>query len=289
MEADVRMLSETLLPRSAAEPENLKKVADFIAGQFRAAGHEARLEPFEVEGATYFNVVANLGPAGGERLVIGAHYDAYSQLPGADDNASGVAGLLEVARLLENRPLSQPVEMVAYCLEEPPHYATENMGSARHVRRLKEEGTPVKLMICLEMIGYYTDEKDSQGFPVPLLRLFYPSRGNFIAVVGKWGQWGPVRKVKRAMKGATELPVYSINAPAKLPGIDFSDHRNYWAAGIPAVMITDTAFYRNENYHQPTDTWDTLDYPRMAQCAAAVTEAVLALAGGPDDGAKELD
>jgi Zn-dependent M28 family amino/carboxypeptidase len=198
--------------------------------------------------------------------------------PGADDNASGVAGLIELGKLLARAKLKSRVILAAYALEEPPHFSGPEMGSVFHARALRGAGKRVKGMISLEMIGYFSGERGSQEFPMPVLRLFYPSRGNFIAVVGNFANLGIVRRVKRSMGEASSLPVYSINAPALVPGIDFSDHRNFWAAGFPAVMVTDTAFYRNKAYHTAEDTPDRLDYERMAMVVAGAYLAVMDLA-----------
>ncbi|HEX7183270.1 MAG TPA: M28 family peptidase [Thermoanaerobaculia bacterium] len=276
LEAHVRMLAETLAPRNEAHPENLERVATYIRREFEAAGAEVEDQPFKAGGETYRNVIARFGPESKERIVVGAHYDAAGPLPGADDNASGVAGLIELAHLLGKSSLPMRVELVAYSLEEPPYFGSSRMGSAFHARSLKEKGARVRAMICLEMIGYFSDAEGSQGFPLPALRLRYPSKGNFIVVSGKLGQGRLVRRITKRMKSATPLPVYSITAPVSLPGIDFSDHRNFWAAGYEAVMITDSAFYRNPHYHTELDTPDTLDYGRMALVVEGVHAAVLA-------------
>jgi len=144
------------------------------------------------------------------------------------------------------------------------------MGSFRHARALSESNRDVRLMMSLEMIGYFRDEPGSQTFPVKLLGSLYPDAGNFITVVGRFGGFSDVRRVKALFRGATDLPVESINAPAKVPGVDFSDHASYWHFGMPAVMITDTAFFRNHHYHGAGDTPDTLDYARMAKVVQAV-------------------
>ena len=164
-------------------------------------------------------------------------------------------------------------ELVSYPLEEPPFYATSKMGSAFHARALKTAKVEVKLMICLEMIGYFTDQPKSQSYPNLVLNLFYPSTGNFIAIASTFDYRKETLTLKNAMRGVTPLAVESINAPKSLPGIDFSDHRNYWAYGYPAVMITDTSFYRNPHYHKKTDTPETLDYKKMSQVVIAVFEA----------------
>jgi Zn-dependent M28 family amino/carboxypeptidase len=277
--AHVRELSETFAPRDAAHTENLDRAAAYLRAEFERAGGRVSEQPFRVGSRTYRNVVASFGAEDGERVVVGAHYDTAGAQPGADDNASGVAGLLELARLLgEMPPTGARVDLVAYTLEEPPYFRSANMGSRVHADSLRSEGVRVRAMISLEMIGYFSDAEESQTYPVGLLKAFYPSRGNFIAVIGRFGRGSLVRRVKRAMTQATELPVYSINAPRAIPGVDFSDHLNYWNAGYEAAMITDTAFYRNPHYHAATDTPDTLDYKRMAMVVEGVRAAVLELA-----------
>jgi len=278
LEGHVRTLAEDLTPRDADHPERLAPVAEYIEAQF--ARHTDRLadQPYAVEGTTVRNVIACFGPETGERIIVGVHHDTAGPHPGADDNASGVAGLLELAQLLDGVTLQGPVDLVSYPLEEPPYFSRNEMGSAVHAQALKEQGVAVRAMLALEMIGYYTNAPNSQQFPLFALRPFYPSEGTFIAVVGRWG-WGQhhlVTTVREGMRGGS-LPVHSINAPRIVPGVAFSDHLNYWHAGYDAVMITDTAFYRNPHYHAPTDTPDTLDHDRMAQVVDGVFGAIAAL------------
>lgn len=278
LEAHVRMLSETLGPRDEGHPENLDRVAAYLRKEFEGAKAVAVSEqPFQSRGRTYRNVIASFGPRTKELIVVGAHYDTAGPLPGADDNASGVAGLIELAHLLGRTAPAMRVDLVAFTLEEPPYFRSQLMGSAVHASSLKARGEVVRAMISLEMIGYFSDQADSQHYPVSLLKAFYPSSGNFITVVGKLGQGLALRRVKKAMINATPLPVYSINAPRAIPGVDFSDHLNYWNEGYDAFMITDTAFYRNPNYHTFEDTPDTLDYKRMAMVVRGVYAAVAAL------------
>ena len=278
LEAHVRALSERFSPRGEKNLKNLNAAAEYIADTLRAAGSEVSDQPYSSDGYTYRNVIAALGPESEERVVVGAHYDAFRGFPGADDNASGVAGVLELARILGASPPGMRVELVAYSLEEPPHFRTESMGSAVHAASLKAKNARVRAMISLEMIGCFSDERGSQRFPLGLLRLLYPSAGNFIAVVGRIGGGGLVRTVKKAMRGATPLPVRSVNAPGFIPGIDFSDHLAYWNQGYPALMVTDTAFYRNPRYHTADDLPDTLDYRRMALVVDGLAAAVRAIA-----------
>lgn len=274
----VYTLSEELIPRDAEHPDNLDRVAAFIQDHFEKFAPKVEDQPYTAENMTVRNVRAFFGPDTGERIVVGAHYDVAGPYPGADDNASGVAGLMELARIISSEELPLKVELVSYPLEEPPFFYTRQMGSFVHANSLKEQGIKVRAMLALEMIGYFRDEPGSQSYPLFLLRPFYPSTGDFIAVVGKLFQRKIVKTVRRAMSQATPLNVESLNAPRLLPGVALSDHLNYWWAGYPAAMITDTAFYRNPNYHSALDTPDTLDYERMAQVVDGVRSAVTMLA-----------
>lgn len=277
LETDVRELSEQLVPRDQTHPSNLDRTAAYIRARLAESGGRLSEQPFNISGNTYRNVICSFGPQSNERIIVGAHYDSYHEYPAADDNASGVAGLIELARLLSRTNLPLQVDLVAYTLEEPPYFGSAHMGSVMHAQSLREAGIKVKAMFSLEMIGYFSDASDSQSFPVSLLRAFYPSRGNFIAVISSLGEGAMARRVKRAMIGSSSLPVYSISAPRFVPGIDFSDHLSYWKAGYDALMITDTAFYRNHNYHTANDTAEKLDYRRMAMVVAGVYGAVIDL------------
>ena len=287
LQAHVKYLSSDLYPRSFDRSENLERAARYILAEFKSTGAvEVRLEDVIDQEETYHNVIARFGPAAGPLIVVGAHYDSASDVtrnagnprgygpdthtPGADDNASGVAGLLELARLLGRETQHNSIELVAYTLEEPPHFATDTMGSAWHARSLGTARRDVRFMLSLEMIGCFDDRPGSQRYPLPMMSHLYSDRGNFIALAGRFGDFALMRQLEAIMRGASDIPVYSINAPSILPGIALSDHRNYWEQGIAAFMITDTAFYRNARYHQAGDTFDTLDYGRMAKVVRGV-------------------
>ncbi|WP_246357931.1 M28 family peptidase [Pyxidicoccus fallax] len=281
LRAHVRMLSETFHPRDSSHPENLERAANYIADALKKAGGHVESQPYRVGGNDYRNIIARFGPEAGERLIVGAHYDAVQGTPGADDNASGVAGLLELARVLGQKPPPLRVDLVAFTLEEPPHFRTSQMGSAVHARSLKEAGVRVRAMLSLEMLGTYSDAPDSQEYPIAALRLRYPDKGHFIGVVGLPGDGGLTDTVAAAMRAGSPLPVESLNAPRMVTGVDLSDHSSFWDQGFRAVMVTDTAFMRNPRYHTSEDTWDTLDYARMAQAVQGVYAAVRTLAEGP--------
>ena len=262
--------------RSAAHPAVLDSVADYLARQLQAAGGRVVRQSYLVDGHPYQNVIASFGPEAGPRTIIGAHYDVCGEQPGADDNGTGTAALLEVARLLGQRLLTQRVDLVAYTLEEPPYFRTPHMGSYVHAASLRAAGVPVRGMVALEMLGYYDERPGSQRYPLGLLKLLYGSRGNYVTVAQKFGgsgRWG--RRLARRYRAAARLPMRRFKAPAWLPGIDFSDHLNYWYFNYPALLLTDTAFYRNASYHEPTDTLVLLSLPRLALAVDALLAALL--------------
>ncbi len=284
LERLVRHLSLEIGPRPYLRPQALEETRDFIVEEFKGHNRSIYLQDYTVGGKRYSNVVCSRLPFEAYKayerplLVIGAHYDTVSFTPGADDNASGIAGLLELSRVMGD-DLPEGVLLVAFTLEEPPFYRTRNMGSYRFARLLKRMGVKVKGMICLEMIGYFSDRPQSQHFPLPLMDKVYPSTGNFIALVGNIWSKAFTQQVEAAFKRADTIPVYSLNAPFLVFGVDLSDHWSFYKCGFKAVMVTDTAFYRNPNYHRPTDLPETLDYKRMAAVVAALKRAVEELTG----------
>lgn len=281
LEAHVRFLSETIPSRNWAQPENLDKAAFYIRQQWENMGLSVEEQVFQVRGNTYRNVIVKFDSSNDEseeKIVIGAHYDVAHNLPGADDNASGTAGLIELARILKDMPLDKNIELVAYSLEEPPMFGTNNMGSYFHAERESQKGSNIDLMISIEMIGYFSDEPKSQDYPISILKLFYPDEGNYIGVVDKLSSRRSTQ-VKKAMRRATDLPVHSINGPTAIQGVNYSDHLNYWNFGYDAVMITDTSFYRNKAYHKINDTADRLDYEKMAKVVGAIANYVEEHAG----------
>ena len=274
----VRVLSVTHVPRDSRHPHNLLKAAQYIRQKFASYSRRTRFQTYQVGGSRYHNVIAEFGPATGPRIVVGAHYDAAIGTPGADDNASGVAVLIELAALLARQSPGMKVELVAYSLEEPPYFRTASMGSYRHAAYLKKQQAEVKVMLSLEMLGFYRAQRGSQRYPLGFLRYLYSDTGDFIAVIGKLSQLGIVRKVRKHLAANTRVKVRSIAAPPGLTGVDFSDHLNYWKFGYRAVMITDTAFYRNPHYHRATDTWNRLDYKTMAALTSGLHRLVMRLA-----------
>lgn len=281
IKSDVVALCSTTEYRNAKNVASLNEAASYIADEWLKLGLEVDTQAYIADGNEYKNLICSFGPTDAERIIVGAHYDVCEAQAGADDNASGTAGLLELARLLKkNQPnLMYRIDLVAYTLEEPPYFRTELMGSAVHAKYLHDNKIPVRAMMCLEMIGYFSDEKGSQDYPVGILKLFYPNKGDYISVVSKMGSGNGklTRQVKKGIKRGSNIDVTSVNAPAKMQGIDFSDHLNYWKYDYPAVMVTNTAFYRNKNYHKPSDLPETLDYKKMAEVIKGVYSTVVNL------------
>ena len=274
VESHVRFLASPEHPRDWKHPEGLERASAYVAESFARTRAKTWEQPYKIGEFAAKNVIARFGPDMGPRIVVGAHYDACGPYPGADDNASGVAGLLELARLLDGVDVASPVELVAYSTEEPPFFGGEEMGSAFHARELARAGAEVEAMISLEMIGYFVPEQPRRSL---LLSLMYPSHGEFIAVVGRWQDRGLVRRAKSCFRGATEVQAVSYSGPASF-GVDLSDQRSYWASGYPGIMVTDTAFLRSDLYHSPSDTADTLDYRRLAGVVDGVFSTVVHMA-----------
>lgn len=281
LERRVRHLAEEIGPRHYRRAGSLSAARDFIESELRGAGIDAVALPFSVSDWTFHNVEVVLKGARPDAaaLVVGAHYDTVPTTPGADDNASAVAALLEMAEQLHGRPFERSVHLVWFPNEEPPFYPNAGMGSAAYASRLREQGTRVEVMISLEMLGYYSDQPGSQKYP-PGLSLFYPDRGHFIGFVGNRKSRHQIEKVKQAFRSVCDFPCESLAAPEWTVVVGLSDHRSFWSEGFPGLMVTDTAFMRNPHYHGPTDTPETLDYPRFAQVTQGMVDAVALLAQG---------
>ncbi len=277
LKSHVNFLTDITPSRNAHNIESLNKARDYIVKEMSNYSCELELQNYTVDENEYTNVICSFGAQFSETVILGAHYDVhYDNNPGADDNASGVAGILEVARLLSesNQQLKHRIDIIAYTLEELPHFKSDSMGSRVHAKNMKQTNRDIKLMISAEMIGYFSDEKNSQKFPIPGMNLLYPTTADFIAVIGRFQDRQPVRQVKKHLSTGSDIDVYSLNAPSKLQEITFSDHASYWGEGFDAVMVTDTSFMRNQNYHEPTDTVDTLDFTRMTEVTRGLYHVV---------------
>ena len=261
--------------RNHTQFDELNRVSAWIQGQMQKFGIPCDFQNYMVESNRYRNVVCELNVGAAKNLIVGAHYDVHGETDGADDNASGVAGVLETARILakEKRHLKHNVEFVFYTLEEPPYFRTEQMGSAVHAKAIEKYKDRITGVFILEMIGYF-DQRNIQEYPAGL-KFFYPAHGNFIGAVSNFDSNLLGSEYCAAMKQINRLDCQRLVAPSFVTGVDFSDHLNYWNAGIPAVMITDTAFFRNKNYHTVNDKVETLNLQKMKHVIDGVVLTIL--------------
>jgi len=277
----VHVLAVDIGERHTARPEALSAAARYIEQALASSGYAVRRQTYEADGVVCANLEVEL--LGRERaeeiLLIGAHYDTVWGSPGADDNASGVAALIEITRLLSARPLKRTVRCVAFVNEEPPHFLSDLMGSVVYAREARARGDGIEIMLSLEMLGYYSSAPRSQQYPAGL-GLCYPDRGDFIGFVSNLRSRRALLRLHRAFRAHCAFPSERLASPAMVPGVGWSDHWSFWRAGYRAVMVTDTAFYRYPHYHMPTDTPEKLDYAPMARITAGLADAVTALANG---------
>lgn len=265
--------------RNLWRPEALAASADYIEKRFRESGYDVVSQDFVVAGITVRNLEAQLAGSGptDEIILLGAHYDSVLGSPGADDNATGAAAVLELARLLAGQKLARSIRFVAFVNEEPPFFQTDDMGSRVYARRARKRGEKIVAMLSLESIGYYSDAKGSQGYPF-LFRLLYPSRGNFLGFVGNIPARKLVHQSLQSFRKHAAFPSEGVAAPGWIIGIGWSDHWSFWKEGYPAIMVTDTALFRYEHYHSMTDTPDKIDYARLARVAGGMAQVAIDLA-----------
>jgi Zn-dependent M28 family amino/carboxypeptidase len=262
----VEELAVKIGSRSVYEYDKLTAAKKYILSSLEGMGHTPILQDFYYQERVFSNIIVLLpGKTRPEDVaVIGAHYDTVAGTPGADDNASAVAVLLEMCRLLKDYTPERTLKLIFFALEEPPIFRSEFMGSFVYARDARNRQEHIGAMISLEMLGYYSDKEGGQSFPVPLMALMYPSTPNFIAVVGNLSSRSLVKKVSDSLRKGGSVPVETLTTVSFIPGVDFSDHLSFWKMDYPAVMITDTAFYRNPNYHIAADRIDTLDFNRLS-------------------------
>lgn len=292
IEKHVKVLAADIGERHVCPPlrpeyaGNLEAAATYIRTEMSALGHATTDQVFVANGSEVKNIEAGLkgGSLSGEIVVVGAHYDSADGTPGADDNASGVAALIEIAGLLKGKSPARTIRFVFFVNEEPPFYHEETMGSLVYAKRCRARDENITAMLSLETIGLYSDVKGSQQYPWPLSS-FYPDTGDFIGFVGDSSSRDLVLSAAGSFRRHTRFPSQGISAPGIIPGIGWSDHWSFWQAGYPGVMVTDTAPFRNKNYHTAKDVPATLDYARLARVTAGIARVVEELAGVAAGGA----
>ncbi len=278
LSAEVKYLSVTIGERNVWRTGSLQVVVNHLRSNFQQAGYAVTERTYRVDGQEVSNVEVSItgSDSAGETLIVGAHYDTVAGTVGADDNATGVAAVLELARQLRESKPRKNIRFVIFVNEEPPFFQTNRMGSLVYTQQLQRENVRVSAMISLEMLGFYSDAPGSQKYPA-LLGLFYPSRGNFLGFVGNSESRSLVQRAVRAFRESTSFPSEGIAAPAQWPGIGWSDQWSFWQEHYPAIMITDTALFRYPYYHTRLDTADRLDFGRMARVVEGVEKVVESL------------
>lgn len=279
----VDCLAGLIGPRHFGKPKTIEATIGYITKSLTDLGYSVTEEHYDALGNTATNLIAEIPGTtqADEIVVVGAHYDTVPSTPGADDNASAVAVMLEAARILRvelsKAPSKRTLRFVAFACEEPPYFNVDAMGSQNHARVARQRGDNIVGMLCLEMLGYFSDEPNSQTIPDSIpkpLRWIFPNKANFLVAVGNLHSkrlcWNFRRGFRRAAK---KMPLFAVCLPETINEIRLSDNRAFWDQGYPALMITDTSFLRNPNYHQASDTPDTLDYGRMALVAQGVASA----------------
>ncbi len=276
----VEMLAEQIGERNVWNAEALAAAATYIRNNLKDSGYKVAVQSFNSRELKVQNFEVELpgNTLPKEIVVLGAHYDTVVGTPGANDNASGIAALLEIARLLTGKTNARTIRLVAFVNEEAPFYFSDEMGSQVYATRSRDRGEQINAMLSLETIGYYTNEAGSQKYPFPF-NYFYPDTGNFIGFVGNLSSRRLVKQSLAAFRASSAFPSEGVAAPGWITGVAWSDHSSFWQAGYPAIMITDTAFYRYPHYHRATDTAEKLDYKSLARVTRGLADVATTLAG----------
>jgi len=285
LQQHVTVLAGQIGVRSDQTYRNVERAASYIESTLTALGYQVVSQEYSARGLVWRNLEATLRGTSlfQQVVVIGAHYDSAEEAPGADDNASGVAGVLELARLFAASPQARTIRFVFFPNEEPPSFPTAAMGSRHYATDARKRNDQIVAMMSIESIGYYDTEKGSQRYPFPL-NLAYPDVGDFIGFVSNLKSRPLLRRAIAAFRAHAIFPTQGAAAPSWVPGVWWSDHWSFWREGYPAIMITDTAPYRYPFYHTPQDTPDKLDYDRMARVVHGLTYVVRAVAGPSSSG-----
>ena len=275
LKVHVTVLADEIGPRDVFVPDKLNAAAAYIRGFWEKAGYEISAQTFRVQNVACHNLAVEItGKSKPDEIVlVGAHYDTVSWSPGANDNGSAVAALLELSRLFSTKSTSRTVRFVGFTNEEPPFFKTGSMGSLVYAKECRKKKENIVAMVCLETIGYYRDESKTQKYPFPL-SIFYPDKGNFVAVVGNLRSKPLVKSFARSFMEESDFPVECAATFGFITGIDWSDHWSFWQCGYPGIMITDTALFRYPYYHSSQDTPDKIDYHGLARVTYGVYRAL---------------
>jgi Zn-dependent M28 family amino/carboxypeptidase len=272
----VEMLSVKIGERHLWKEGSLHKSEEYIGSALGSYGYATGRQTYSCYGKSVSNLIAEKTGSDPGTIVVGAHYDTVPGTPGADDNASGLAGLLELARLHQVIQSRKTIVFVAFVNEEPPCFGSSHMGSMVYANYIKIHRIPLEVMISLEMIGYFRQER-IQKYPLPGMGICYPKTGDYIGVVGNFRSSRYVSFIKKGIRKHSNIRTRALTAPEFFGGINLSDNYSFWHHGYRAVMVTDTSFFRNTNYHLETDTIDTLNFDKMAEVVKGLHDTLIAL------------
>jgi Zn-dependent M28 family amino/carboxypeptidase len=281
LHTDVATLAGEIGERNMWHFDRLAAAADFVETSLARARLQTRRQSYELNGRTCHNIEAEIRGASAQIVVVGAHYDSVIGCPGANDNGSGVAATLALARRFARRSTSLTLRFVGFVNEEPPYFLTQQMGSLVYARGCRQRGDHIAAMISLETIGYFSDAPHSQTYPLPGFGAFYPKTANFIGFVANTSSRALLRRVVSTFRQQNKIPAETAALPQFIPGVGWSDHWSFWQCGYPALMVTDTAPFRYPHYHLPTDTPDKLDYDRFTLVVSGMEKVIADLAGRP--------
>lgn len=275
LQEDVKKLADDIGNRNFGYYENLNAAADFLGTTFREVGYKVQRQEYKIEGKSYYNMVADkIGIKNpNEIVVIGGHYDSVFGSPGANDNGTGAAATLELAKIFAKKENNRTIRFIEFTNEEPPFFWSKDMGSLVYAKQARQEQENIVAMLSLETMGYFSDTKGSQNYPSPM-GLFYPDRGNFICFIGNINSGELVRNAIASFRRHAQFPAEGAVLPNWIPGVGWSDHWSFWQEGYKAIMVTDTAPYRYNYYHTEEDTPDKIDYDKLARVVAGLAEVI---------------
>ena len=279
--AHVQKLAGEIGERNEWHYAQLNASVDYIEESLSTAGYQPKRDSYDLRGRAYHNIEAEIRGAHRAIVLIGAHYDSVLGSPGANDNGSGVAAMLALARRFANKPSLYTMRFVAFVNEEPPYFQSSAMGSFVYASRCKARGDQIRAMLSLETIGYFSNLANSQSYPLPGLGRFYPKTGNFIGFVGNVRSRALLRRAIAQFRQHAKISSQGAALPAAIPGVAWSDQWSFWKQGYPGIMITDTALFRYPDYHAATDTLDKLDYDSMTRAVEGLQKVIEDLANGP--------
>jgi hypothetical protein len=281
LQRDVETLGSEIGERNYLNYENLMAAADFLKASLSQAGYQVQQQDYTIDRQTYYNLEVEIPGTeqADEIVIIGGHYDSVAYSPGANDNGTGAAATLELARLFAGKKPARTLRFVEFVNEEPPFFWTENMGSMVYAKRCKQRKEKIVAMLSLETMGYYSDKVGSQQYPLPFLGFIYPLQGNFISFIGNIASGSLVRDVVASFRRHTQFPSEGAALPGELTGVGWSDQWSFWKQGYPGVMVTDTAPFRYPHYHTQYDTPDKINYEYLARVVAGLERAIAELSG----------